>query len=318
MFRFDRYLFLLLFSFFILFSPWVSQSEVVTRVVAVVNGEIITSQELDQMLRPLYSKYKNAYEGQELIQKMEEARKNAIDQLVERKLVLQEAKKQNVQIDEKDVETRLNQIRKKFDSEDEFYYALEKEGINVDQLRENILEQLLVRTLTRQEVLRSVSVRPKDVTDSYHQNIKDFSEPEMIQLGQILVKKGEDKDTAYKKIKEVEAKLKAGGSFEALAKEYSQDPYAKEGGTLPFFAKGQLRKEIEEKAFAMEVGQTSDIIESDLGHHIIVLKARKENRVKPLSEAWSEIENDLYQKKMGEVHKKWVEELKKKAHIKIY
>jgi parvulin-like peptidyl-prolyl isomerase len=68
----------------------------------------------------------------------------------------------------------------------------------------------------------------------------------------------------------------------------------------------------------MEVGQTSDIIESDLGYHILVLKARKKDRVKPLSEVWQDIEDELFQKKLQEVHKKWVDELKKKAHIQIY
>jgi len=77
-------------------------------------------------------------------------------------------------------------------------------------------------------------------------------------------------------------------------------------------------KEIEQEAFSLDVGQTSDVIESDLGFHILTLKARKKDRVKPLSEAWAEIEEELFQKKLQDVHKKWVDELKKKAHIQIY
>jgi parvulin-like peptidyl-prolyl isomerase len=297
-------------------------SEIVSRVVAEVNGEIVTSQELDQILRPLYAKYKRVYSGEDLAKRMEEARKDAISQLVERKLVLQEAKKKNVQAEEKDIETRLKQIRSKFDSEDEFYYALEREGMSLDQLRENIKEQLVVRTLTRQQVAGSASVTPKEISDFYNQNLKTkFSDPEMVQVGQILVKKGKDaksKERSLQKIQEVKTKLKQGIPFETLAKEYSEGPYAKEGGNLPFFAKGDLMKEIEVAVFLMEVGQTSDIIESDLGYHILVLKARKKDRVKPLSEVWQDIEDELFQKKLQEVHKKWVDELKKKAHIQIY
>jgi parvulin-like peptidyl-prolyl isomerase len=297
-------------------------SEVVSRVVAEVNGEIVTSQELDQILRPLYSKYKRVFSGDDLEKRMEEARKDAITQLIERKLVLQEAKKKNIQVDEKDVESRLSQLRTKFDSEDEFYYALEREGMTVDQLRENLREQLLVRTLTRQEIASSASVSPKEITNYYNDNIKTkFSEPEMVQVGQILIKKGKEKETrdlAYQRIQEVKAKLKQGVPFETVAKEYSEGPYAKEGGDLPFFAKGNLMKEIEQEAFSLDVGQTSDVIESDLGFHILTLKARKKDRVKPLSEAWAEIEEELFQKKLKDVHQKWVDELKKKAHIQIY
>lgn len=309
-------IFLSLFFIFIFGS--VSHATVISRVVAEVNGEIVTSQELDQMLRPLHAKYKTAYSGEELDKRLQDARKEAIGQLIERKLVLQEAKKKNIQVDEKDAEARLKQIRSKFDSEEEFYYALEKEGMTVDQLREDIHEQLLVRTLTRQQVAHSVIVRPKEISDYYHQNLSQYSEPEMVQVGQILIKKEKDRDSAYQKIQEAKKKLNEGIPFETVAKEYSQGPYAKEGGNLPFFAKGDLMKEIEKEAFVLEVGQTSDIIESELGFHIVVLKAKKKDRVKPLSEVWSEIEDHVYQEKVDQIHKKWVAELKKKAHIEVY
>ncbi|MBI1884423.1 MAG: SurA N-terminal domain-containing protein [Chlamydiae bacterium] len=311
-------------SFFVLFLSLflsclsLSHSAVVSRVVAEVNGEIITSQELDQVLRPLYAKYKRAYSGEELNKHMEEARRDALSQLIERKLVLQEAKKQNIQIEDKKVEERFQAVKSKFDSDDEFYYALEKEGMTTDQLRENIREQLLVKTLSRQEILRSIHVRPKEVSDYYSQNTQRFSEPEMVQMGQILVKKGDHAEAAKQKIEEAQKKLKGGTSFEAVAKEYSEDPYAKEGGDMPFFAKGNLMKEIEDEAFSMEVGQTSETIESDLGYHILTLKARKQDRVKPLSEVYSEIEEELYQQKVEAFHEKWVEKLKKKAHVVVY
>jgi parvulin-like peptidyl-prolyl isomerase len=312
-------LFRLVFAFTLLFSGqngvW---SEVVSRVVAEVNGDIITSQELDQIIRPLYAKYKSVYSGEELEKRVRAARKNAIDQLIERKLVLQEAKKKNIQVDVKDVETKLGQIKSKFDSDEEFYYALEKEGMTVDQLRENINEQLLVRTLTRQEVTRSISVSPKEVDDYYKKHIDDYSEPEMVQIGQILVKKGKDAQAARKKIEEALAKLKKGEAFEAVAKEYSEGPFAKEGGNLPFYAKGDLLTEIEQASFSLSVGEKSDIIESSLGFHIIVLKAKKEPHVRSLTEVWSEVEEVIYQKEIEQVHKKWVARLKSKAHIQIY
>lgn len=295
-----------------------SESAVISRVVADVNGEIVTSQELDQMLRPLYAKYKRSYSGEELEKRLVEARKEALDQLIERKLVLQEAKKKNLQVDEKDAEARLKQIKSKFDSEEEFYFALGKEGMTVDQLREDIHEQLLVRTLTRQEVSRSVIVRPKEIADYYEKNISKYSDPEQIQVGQILIKKEKDREAAYHKIQEAKKRLDEGTSFEAVAKEFSEGPYAKEGGNLPFFSKGDLMKEIENEAFSLEVGHTSDIIESELGFHIVILNAKKQSRVKPLSEAWAEIQDQLYQEKVEVIHKKWVGELKKKAHIAIY
>jgi len=314
-----KILFRLFFAFAFLVSAqsgvW---SEVVSRVVAQVNGDIITSQELDQIVRPLYAKYKSVYSGEELEKRIREARKNAIDQLIERKLILQEAKKKNIQVDPKDIETKLGQIKSKFDSDEEFYYALEKEGMTVDQLRENINEQLLVRTLTRQEVTRSISVSPKEVDDYYKKHIDDFSEPEMVQVGQILVKKGKDAEAARKKIEKAFAKLKKGNSFESVVKEYSEGPFAKEGGNLPFYAKGDLLSEIEKAAFSLSVGERSGIIESSLGFHIILLKAKKEPRVNTLTEVWSEIEEVIYQKEIEQVHKKWVARLKEKAHIQIY
>lgn len=302
--------------YLLLVSP--ADSEVVSRVVAEVNGEIITSQELEQIIRPVFAKYKRAYSGEELERKMEQARKDAVAQLIERKLVLLEAKKQSILIDERDVEKRFSQIRSKFDSEDEFYYALEREGISADQLRENIREQILVRQLTRKEVTRSVSVSPREITDYYNKNIARYSEPERVQVGQILIKKGNDKQDARRKIELALQKISEGVPFEIAAKEYSEGPYAKDGGNMPFFGKGELMKELEDAIRTMEVGQKSGIIESALGYHIIVLKAKKKPRVQPLSEVWVQIEDELYQEKASAIHKQWVEGLKKKAHVRIY
>ena len=133
-----------------------------------------------------------------------------------------------------------------------------------------------------------------------------------------MIKKGDDPAAAREKIEKAFEKLKSGDSFETVAKEVSEGANAEDGGSLPFYARGELLKELEEAAFSLEVGKTSDVIETKLGYHIILVKARKIGRKIPLSEVWTEIEDQLFQERAQKMHQVWVDELKKKAHIRLY
>ncbi|MDP3980725.1 MAG: peptidylprolyl isomerase, partial [Chlamydiota bacterium] len=152
----------------------------------------------------------------------------------------------------------------------------------------------------------------------YKEHIQKYQEPEMVSACHILIKKSSDHDAAQAKLTEVQKKLSEGVPCETVAKEYSEGPKASEGGDLGFFARGKMLPQIEEKAFQLNVGEISPVIESDIGYHIIQLKARKKERVKPLSEVYSEIQDIIQQGKIQEARTAWLKELRKKAYIAIY
>ncbi|MDP3981267.1 MAG: SurA N-terminal domain-containing protein, partial [Chlamydiota bacterium] len=87
--------------------PFASIGAIMNEVVATVNGDVITAKELEQIIRPLYAKYKRAYSEQETIEKIEKAQKEALDQLIDRKLVSQEAKRLAIEVTDKEIDQRL-------------------------------------------------------------------------------------------------------------------------------------------------------------------------------------------------------------------
>ena len=167
----------------------IATAAILNQVVAVVNGDIITEKELEQLLRPLYAKYKKAYSDQELIQKIEKARREAIEQLIDRRLIVQEAKSQKIDVAEKEIDRRLRQLKSHFDDEEMFYYAMQRENMNIEELRENLREQIMVQKLTRKEIRKGVNVTPLEVGQYYQHNIEKFHEPDKVSALHILVKK---------------------------------------------------------------------------------------------------------------------------------
>ena len=134
-----------------------------------------------------------------------------------------------------------------------------------------------------------------EIARHYNDNLNDFRQSEQVQASHILFKVDKDAETkereaAYKKAQDVLAQAKKPGTnFAELAKKHSQDGSAKKGGDLGFFGRGAMVKPFEEAAFSMEKGETSDIVESRFGYHIIQVTDTKAGFKKELPEAKLEI-----------------------------
>lgn len=117
-----------------------------------------------------------------------------------------------------------------------------------------------------------VQIPESKLKEYYEQNKARFGRPEQVHARHILLKTGEGKDDAavLKQAQELVAKLRAGGNFEELAKQYSEDPGSKEnGGDLGFFGRNQMVQEFEKVAFELQPNQISDPVKTQFGYHII-------------------------------------------------
>ncbi len=129
----------------------------------------------------------------------------------------------------------------------------------------------------------------EEISGYYQNNIARYSLPERRQARHILIKaaptdSAEQKAAKRKKIEEIAAKIKAGKDFAALAKEYSEDSSAKQGGNLGLFGRGQMVKPFDDAVFAMQEGTVSDIVETPFGLHLIKLEKIEAAKVQPLEE----------------------------------
>ncbi len=300
-----------------LFTACVARAEVVDRIVVVVNTEVITQGEIDRVLEPVYEQYRSTYYGNELIKRLETARKRVIDQLIDDRLILSEAKKLNVEVPDKDIETRLQETRKRFPSDEAFEEKLNQENLSINDLKKRFKEQIMVRKLIDQKVGSRISISPVEVNDYYFKHISDFMEPEEVKLRNILIRhrKGDDDIKAKELADEVLVRLKAGGDFGGLARQYSEGPNASEGGLMGYVKRGDLLPPIEEVVFNLQEGALTDVIATPLGYHIFKVEEKKDSKTLSLSETRREVEDAIYREKAGSRIKGWIETLKKNAYI---
>ena len=301
-------IFIFLLTFF---SP--VQAKVIEGIAAVVDGEVITLSELEEFLGPERARQ----EGVNIDIGREEARRRALERLIERKVLLQEAKDKGIEVREERIDRRLGELRERFASEEEFRQALREENLTEAKLRRRIEKDLMVSLLIDKEVRARIRVGGEEIRLFFEENRERFKEPEEVELSHILIKAKEGEVWKEKKGEELLRRLREGADFSLLAREYSQGPTAKRGGRLGFLRRGELSPEFAEAVSGLEVGEVSDLIKMEDGFHIIKLKGRKAARQMELSEVKDIIEALIFAEKAEKRYQEWVKELKKEAHIEI-
>jgi peptidyl-prolyl cis-trans isomerase C len=288
-------------------------------VVARVNGDPVSKMEFEDAIRSL-----EAQAGQGVpYDKRNEVYRQVLDQLVGYRLLIQESKARKLVVADLEVDAQIAQMKKQFPNEEAFTKALAEQQLDVDKLRDNVRQQMLVSRFIDVEIGPSIQVTDADIQAFYDQNQEKFNQPETMRASHILIRFPENADTATKsqartQADAVLAKLKAGGNFAALAKEYSQDAgSAANGGDLGFFAKAQMLPAFADAAFALKSGQMSGLVETQVGYHIIKAAEHRAARVVPLTEASAEIRQFLTQQQQQEKTEAYVNTLKAKAKIQI-
>lgn len=308
-----------LFMFLGIFS-FQSKGEVIDQIIAEVNGEIITYSDLKRILDPIYAQYSKVYGGEELITRVRQARDEALRQLIENKLILQEAKTLGLEMSDKAVEERVQSIKQRFPDEDTFLEALQKEGTGYDSFEEQVRDQLLIKAFISKEVTSKVIVTPKEIREYFAAHKKDFSGEEEVKLSLIMVRKDPSKPLlAEETAKQILIKIELGdNTFEEMAQNYSEGPNAEKGGDLGFVKRGQLLPALGEAAFSLEKGKVSNIIETDTAFHILMVKDKKGASPKTLQDVESRVEDEVFRRKASKIHNKWIASLKEKAYINVF
>ncbi|MFC1566450.1 peptidylprolyl isomerase, partial [bacterium] len=253
-----------------------------------------------------------------------EIKKEILNTMIEKKVLLLEAKKNKIRASKRKVEKLLGDIKKQFKSEKDFQDQLKSEGIDYEEFEKNIEEQVIISELVEMKVKSKVQAPGDKVVKQYYDDNEDkMFEPERVRVRHILVKVEKDagkraKNAAYKKIQKIKKDVDKGKDFSALAEEYSEDTISAErGGDLGFFLRGQMVKEFEDAAFKLDVGKISDIVETQFGYHIIRCEEKRIEQKKTYDEVKDYLKQLLMQKKMEEKYIEWLDDLKKNTNIKI-
>jgi peptidyl-prolyl cis-trans isomerase D len=177
------------------------------------------------------------------------------------------------------------------DAEVAAHFEANKETYRLPEKRK--IKYLLIDA---QALRARVTVTPQEIQDYYRDNEQQYSTPGQIKASHILLKTGEGKkeEDVRKRAEALLAKAKSGADFAELAKANSEDDSNKDkGGDLGFFGKGSMVPEFEQAAFALEPGQTSDVVKTSYGFHIIKLTEKQAESKKAIDEVRTQIEDQL-------------------------
>ncbi len=289
------------------------------KIEARVNDDILTTSELNRMLKPLYRQYEQSSRGEELVLRMRKAEVDAIASWIEHRLILQEARKiEGFQLDRMEIDKRFEEARSRFTSREEFDRALSMEGLDEEEYRKNLEDQYRVRALTYQKITSLINISPENITVYYREHEDDYRDDEMVRISNLLIPipEGAGKDEVARELAEkILGELQSGKDFSELVRKHSKGPRADQGGDLGYYKKGQMRPRLDEAAFSLEVGEPSGIIETDLGYHIIKCTGKREAYQKPLEELWEDIDDKLYQEEYQRRYDEWIKRLKSRAYI---
>lgn len=277
-------------------------------VVAIVNGVEITKDEFIKRLRAYIqsneSQIRKAGQWQKTNETEEEfvqrsiplIGKDVLEYMIIEILIEQKAKEQNITVKPEEIDKEIDELKPTAEN-------LSKMGMTIEELRQQVERQILMEKI----VSKAVIVTEKEIRDHFERYKTNFAKPEEIKASHILLRT------------EVEAKailsqLKAGADFAELARTESIDPNTKEkGGDLGFFSRGRMIPAFEEAAFALEVGEFSEVVETPYGYHIIKVYEKKPAQEPNLELVREEIRETLTEQKTWTTSSNLLQNLREEA-----
>ncbi len=209
---------------------------------------------------------------------IKQLKSEVLDKIVELEIMKDYLNQNNIQIDTEEMEMQYNAYQDSIKENDDAQKFLKENGISDEFLKQVISDQFYVEKFSN-TIIEEIEDPETEVQEYYNNNKDDFF-LDQVRASHILVKTEEE-------AQEIQQKLKSGESFEELAKEYSIDGSAQSGGDLEYFSKGRMVKPFEDAAFALEVGEISDIVQTQHGYHIIKL-TDKINELPSLDDIYNE------------------------------
>jgi peptidyl-prolyl cis-trans isomerase SurA len=278
---------------------------VVDRVVAVVNDEIITMSDLQReaLKRPEITDQRLILEG-----------------MIDRKLQMVAAKRNGMEVTDRELTEAIADIMKRnnMDSK-QFEEALAREGTTLEQYRVEFREQMTMSRLFNKFIRTGLSVDEKEVREHYDRNSGQFSLPEEVRVRLLAVIVPEKASSAQiaearQKAETLMARIGKGEDFIRLIRENSGSPTAAQDGDLGFMQRGHAIPEIEEATKDLKPGQYAGPVKAADGFYIIRVEEIR-TPVRPFEKVKDEVQKMLYEQKMENTYRAFLQSLRSEAHI---
>jgi peptidyl-prolyl cis-trans isomerase SurA len=302
--------FIVILSMFFIFNS-ASHSEVIDRIVAVVNEDIITLVELNKAINPYLAEVeRTAYSDTQKDQVIKKLQENMLTKMIGFKLTEQEAERLNIKVSEKELKASIDRfLSKEGITIEELKKALLKEKMTYDEYESEMRSKILRPKLINLVIRAKVVITNEEVEEYYKDHEDDYKGVAKYYLRNILMGSEEE-------IKKVHGLLEQGENFQEIAKQYSTAPNASSGGDLGAFELDVFADNIRESILLLENKQYTDIISTGGGFQIFFLEDVKESGGETIEEAKDEIVTKLFRPKAEKKYAEWFDSLKERSHIK--
>ena len=299
-----------------------ARADLVNGIYVIVNDSVITYQEVEQSLAGvaelLYKQYRD--QPQMLEQKLQQARADRIEELVQRELILNEFKTGGYVLPDSIIDDVIRErIKERYGDRATLTKTLQAQGMTFDGFRKQVREDYIVGAMVSQKLSsEKILVSPQKIENFYNEHQADFKVSDRVKLRMISLNKSKDNPDAAKKLaEEIHTKLKEGASFADMASIYS-DAYKDKGGDRGWIERSFLKKELSDVAFGLKPNQFSDVIESGDAYYLLLVEQNEGAHTRPLADVRDEIEKSLKAQERTALRDRWIERLKTKSFIRYF
>ena len=287
-----------------------SQTQNIGNNLAEVNGTTITYDQWLKTFQNSVSRYDNNTLSAMDQPAINALKNNVLKQMINSELLYQQATKNKIKITNDKINAEIDKIKENFSSPEEFDNILKTNNLTLNQLKEDIKRNLMI-THIMDDTKSKVNITDDELKEYFKENEESFFEAEKVHARHILVENEEEALDIIRQLKEGIV------DFAELAKEKSTGPSAENGGDLGFFTKGQMVKEFEDVAFALQPGEISDAVKTQFGFHVIKCEEKKDEYQPSFEEVKEQINNLLRYQKENEVITKLISDLNENADVTI-
>ncbi|HEY6548611.1 MAG TPA: peptidylprolyl isomerase [Vicinamibacteria bacterium] len=288
-------------------------AEILERVVAKVNGDIVTLTDFQARQLAAAQAARISPERVEAFLRQQNAKilQDAVDEL----LLTQRAADLGMRMRPEVVRDIIEGIKKEnnLETDAQLQEQLRREGMSMDDLKRSIERSIQRRQVLQREIEPKIAVSEEDSYAEYQKKKAEFAKPATVTLEEILV----EGDDAREKAEALVARARAGEDFAALARAYSKAPSAKNGGELGKLAQGEMNAELEKQAFALAKGAISDPLPQGAGYRILKISDKTEASVVPYEEAKKDIRARLGEERIEKEYQAYMATLRDKAVVQI-
>ncbi len=296
-----------------------AKTVLVERIIARINNKIITQRQYDKERANLHAQLAQQFSGAKLEEEFDTQSKNLLRDMIDQDLLVQKAADDDINV-ETDIIKRLDEVRQQYNlpSLEALQQAVENEGINWEDFKDQIRRQLLQQQVISREVGGRIIITHADARKYFEAHQEQFDSPPGVHLAEILISTDKHSPAEAEKLaKKALSEIQNGARFSDVAKELSDGPDAKQGGDIGFFKTGTIASDIAKAIANVDVGEVSNIVKTQYGYMIFKVLEKRVGQKPTFDQVSNRVMNVLYDQRIRADLRGFLTKLRNESSIRL-